>query len=119
MAMNQAAEYLGGIHYKVRMFAIPVGEPVFIYGDNQLVLVNALALYSTIKRKSQSIAFRFICKVCTTDEWRTAYIHTSLNVSDLMKKPLPGENRWRFVRMLLHQIFCGSRISTGVLMGME
>ena len=34
MAMKQAAEYLRGLYYKLRMFGITVDEPVFIYGDN-------------------------------------------------------------------------------------
>ena len=76
MEVKQAAEYLRGLHYKLRMFGIPVDEPVFIYGDNQSVPVNALAMESTIKKKSQSIAFHFICEGCATDEWRITYIHT-------------------------------------------
>ena len=43
MAMKQAEEYLRGLCYKLRMFGIPVDEPLFIYGDNHLVLVNASA----------------------------------------------------------------------------
>ena len=35
MAMKQAAEYLRGLCYKLRLFLIAVDEPVFIYGDNQ------------------------------------------------------------------------------------
>ena len=72
------------------MFGIPVDEPVFIYGDNKSVLFNASAPEFTLKKKSQSIDFHFIRKGCATDEWRTTYIHTSLNVSDLMTKPLSG-----------------------------
>ena len=73
------------------MFGITVDEPVFFYGDNQSILVNALSPESTIKKKSQSMAFHFICKVYATDEWRTTYIHTPLNVSDLMSKLISGE----------------------------
>ena len=43
MAMQQAAEYSRGLRYKLLMFGIPVDEPVFIYGDNRSVLVNASA----------------------------------------------------------------------------
>ena len=86
------------------MFGIPVDEPAYVYGDNQSVLVNSSAPESTLKKKSQSIAFHFVREGCAADEWRTTYIHTSLNVSDLMTKPLSGEKRWRFVRMLLHHI---------------
>ena len=73
------------------MFRFPVDEPVFIYVDNQSVLVNASAPEYTLKKKSQSIDFHFICEGCATDEWRTTYIHTSLNISDLITKALSQE----------------------------
>ena len=76
MAMKQAAKYSRGILYKIRKFRIPVYEPVFIFGDNQSVLVNASAPEYTPKKKIQSIAFNFICKGCATNEWGTTYIHT-------------------------------------------
>ena len=92
MAMKQAVEYLCGLRYKLRMFGIPVDEPVFIYGDNYSVLVNALAPESMLRKKSQSIALRFIREGCATDKWRTTYMHTSLNVSNLMTEQISGEN---------------------------
>ena len=108
MAMNQAVEYLRGLRYKFRNFGIPVNAPAFIYGDNKSVLVNSSALESTLKKKSQSIAFHFIREGCAADECRATYIITLLYVSDLMTKPLSGEKHWRFFRMLLHYILCGA-----------
>ena len=61
-------EYLFGLCYKLQMFGNPVDEPVFIYGDNQSVLVNASSLESTLKKISQIIAFHFIRVVGATDE---------------------------------------------------
>ena len=58
----------------------------------------------TLKKKAQSIAFHFIREGCAADEWRTTYINTSENISDLMTKPLSGENPWRLIRMLLRHI---------------
>ena len=104
MAMEQVIEYLRVIRYTLRMFGIPVDEPAFIYGENQLVLINASAPESTLKKKSQSLAYHFIREGCTSDEWSTTYIHTLLNVSDLMTEPLSGDKSWRFFRMLLHHI---------------
>ena len=92
MAMKQAAEYLLGLCYNLRMFGIPVDDPVFIYGDNQSVIVNASAPESTLKKKSQSITFYFIRECCATYEWCMTYIHTSLNVSDLMKNRSQGRS---------------------------
>ena len=105
MAMKQAGEYLRGLRYKLRMFGIPVDGPAFIYGDNQSVLANTTRPESTIKKKSQSIAYHFLREGCAADIWRTSYIHTSENVADLMTKPLSGEKRKKFVRMLLHHIY--------------
>ena len=86
------------------MFGIPVDEPAFIYGENQSVLINVSAPESKLKKKIQSVAYHFVHEGCAADEWRTTYIHTLLNVSELITKSLSGEKRWRFVRMLLHQI---------------
>ena len=92
MAIQQAAEYLRGIRYKLLMFGIPVDEPVFIYGDDQSVLVNASAPEFTLKKKSQSIYFHFILEGCATDEWRTTYINTSLNIILSMKNRSQGRS---------------------------
>ena len=100
MAMKQAAEYVRSLRYKLRMFGIPVEGPTFIFGDNQSVLANTSEPSSTLKKKSQSIAFHFLREGCARDEWRTSYIHTSTNVADLMTKPLSGTKRWDFVRKL-------------------
>ena len=119
MAMKQATEYLRGFRYKLCMFGIPFDKPAFIYEDNQSVLINASAPESTLKNKIQLVAYHFVHEGCAADEWRTTYIHTSLNVTDLMTKPLSGEKRWRFVRMLIHHIKCGDKVSIGMLTRME
>ena len=102
--MKQAAEYLRSLRYKLRMFGIPVDGPAFIFGDNQSVLANTSVPSSTLKKKSQSVAFHFLREGCARDEWRTSYIHTSMNMADLMTKHLSGNKRWGFVRKLLHHI---------------
>ena len=86
------------------MFGIPVDGPAFIFGDNQSVLANTSVPSSTLKKKSQSVAFHFLREGCARDEWRTSYIHTSVNMADLSMKPLSGNKRWGFVRKLLHHI---------------
>ena len=104
MAIKQAADYIRGFRYKLRMFGIPVEEPSYMYCDNQSVLAGSTRPESTLKKKAQSIAFHFIREGCAADECSTTYINTSENISDLMTNPLSGEKRWRLVRMLLHHI---------------
>ena len=104
--MKQCTEYIRGLRYKLRMMGIPVVETTFVYGDNKSVLCNTSIPDSTLKKKSQSIAYHFVREGAARGEWRTAYINTHLNPADLLTKPLPsGEKRRGFVRMLLHHIF--------------
>ena len=106
VAMKNSCEYLRGLRYKLRMMGIPVNNPVFIRGDNQSVLWNTTIPESTLKKKSNSIAYHFVREGAARDEWRTAYVKTDLNPSDIMTKALPsGENRKRKIRMLLYDIY--------------
>jgi hypothetical protein len=98
IAMKQCCEYIRGLCYKLRMMGIPCEGPAYISGDNQSVLANTTIPDSVLKKKSQSIAFHFVCKGTARDEWRTDYVNTHDNESDLLTKLLPhGEKRKRFV----------------------
>ena len=104
VAMKQAAEYVRGLRYKLRMFGIPVTEPAFVFGDNQSVLCNTTKPESMLKKKAHAISYHFIREGCARNEWRTSYINTHYNPADLMTKPLVGLKRWGFVRMLLRHL---------------
>ena len=106
IAMKQCCEYIRGLRYKLRMMGIPVEGPAYIRGDNKSVLANTTIPDSTLKKKSQSIAYHFVREGCARDEWRTSYVESSNNISDLLTKQLPsGDKRKGFVRSLLHHIF--------------
>ena len=106
IAMKQCCEYIHGLRYKLRMMGIPVEGPAYIHGDNQLVLCNTSRPDSTLKKKSQSIAFHFMREGVARDKWRMAYVNTHYNEVDLLTKVLPhGEKQVKFVRNLLHHIF--------------
>ena len=88
------------------MMGIPVNGPCYISGDNQSVLANTTNPGSTLKKKSQSIAYNFVREGVARDEWRTSYVNTHENEADLLTKPLASsEKRRGFVRNLLHHIF--------------
>jgi hypothetical protein len=104
-AMKQCTEYVRGLRYKLRMMGIPCEGPTYVFGDNQSVLFNTTIPESTLKKKTQSIAYHFVREGAAKDEWRTAYVNTHLNPADLLTKPLPsGEKRWKFVGMILHHL---------------
>ena len=88
------------------MIGIPVEGPTCIYGDNQSVLANTTIPDSTLKKKSQSIAYHFVREGVARDEWRTSYVNTNDNEADLLTKQLPhGEKRKGFVSNILHRFF--------------
>ena len=72
------------------MMGIPVQGPVYIYGNNQLVLANMMIPNLTLKKKIQSIAYHFIREGAAQGEWCTTYINIHLNKADLMTKCLPS-----------------------------
>ncbi len=81
---------------------ITVDEPVFVFEDNQSILADTTAPGSTLKKKTNAIAYHFVCEGCAHDEGQTTYINTDKNVADLLTKPLAGPKQTKFVRMLLH-----------------
>ena len=85
---------------------IPCEGPAYIQGDNQSVLANTTIPNSTLKKKSQSIAYHLIREGASRDEWRTTYLNTHENEADLLTKLLPhGAKRVKFVTSLLHHIY--------------
>jgi hypothetical protein len=68
--------------------------------------VNTTITDSTLKKKSQSIAYHLVREGASRDEWRTVYVNTHDNDADLLTKQLPfGEKRKGFVRNLIHHIY--------------
>ena len=104
--MKYCTEYIQGLRFKLRMMGIRINGPAFVYGDNQSVLANTMVPDSSLKKKSNSIAFHFVQEGTARDEWRTTYIETDENTSDILTKPLPsGEKRRKFCGRLLHHLY--------------
>ena len=106
IAMKQCCECLRGLRHKLQMMGIPVDGPAHIYGDNQSVLANTTNPDSTLKKKSQSIAYHFVREGVAWGKWQTTHVNANDNEADLLTKQLPsGEKRKSFVRAVLHHIF--------------
>jgi hypothetical protein len=105
IAMKLCCDYIRGLHYKLKMMRISVNEPTFVFGDNQSVLANVSRPHSVLKKKSSSIAYHFVREGVAKDEWRTTYLNTHLNPSDMLTKSLPGgEKRTLFTSYFLHYL---------------
>ena len=87
------------------MMGIPIEGPAFVFGDNQSVLANTTKPHSTLTKKSLSIAFHFVQEGVAKDEWRTTYLNTHHNPSDILTNSLPGgEKRCRFISFVLNYL---------------
>ena len=105
MAMKLACEYVRGMRFKLRMMGISLPDPTYIFGDNQSVLANTSRPHSVLRKKSSSIAYHFVREGVARDEWRTTYLNTNHNPSDILTKSLPGgEKRSRFTSFFLHYL---------------
>ena len=105
IAMKACCEYIRGLRYKLRMMGISINGPAYVFGDNQSVLANTSHPHSVLKKKSSSIAYHFVREGVAKDEWRTTYLNTHLNPSDMLTKSLPGgEKRSRFTGYFLHYL---------------
>ena len=88
------------------MMGIACEGPTFAHGDDQSELCNITVPESTLKKKCQIIAYYIVREGVARDEWRTDYVNTDENESDLLTKTLPnGGKRNNFARRLLHHIF--------------
>jgi hypothetical protein len=104
-ALKVVTEANRGLRYKLRMLGIPVPEPSYIFCDNNSVVCNTTAPESTLKKKSNAIAYHCVREAVAMREILIAYEPTDTNLSDIMTKALPGgERRERLVRQVLYDI---------------
>ena len=84
---------------------IPFSDPCFLYGDNKPVFSNTKLPESTLKNKSNSIAYHAVREGVATGEWLTGYEPTDKNVSYLLTDTVPGgKRRTRIVRGVMYYI---------------
>jgi len=69
---------------------IPTGGPTYVYGDNMSVIHNTQRPESTLKNKSNSIAYHACRESVAMGESLTSHVRTHLNPADLATKVIPG-----------------------------
>ena len=106
LAMKHCCEYVQGLRYKIRMMGIPMTHNAFIYGDNQSVLWNTTCPDSILRKKHYGCYYHYLREGCAAETWKTSYMTTSWNPSDILTKCIPaGENRYRKVRFVMYEIY--------------
>jgi hypothetical protein len=89
-AMRITVELLESLHYKLRMFGIPLDGPLNTFCDNSSVVTNYIHLASTIKKKHNSMAYHKVREAIASSVIRVCWVHSSKKIADMLMKPLPG-----------------------------
>jgi hypothetical protein len=88
------------------MMGIAVEGATLVYGDNMSVLYNTSIPESTLKKKSNSIAYHFVREGAARKEWKTGYVNTNDNPSDILTKSVSNQLKRRMlVGMLMYDIY--------------
>ena len=105
VATKLGMESLRGLRYKLRIMGVPIFGPSLIYGDKISVIHNTQRLESTLKKKSNSIAYHAVRESVAMGESLTGHVGTNSNPADLATKVLCGKKRRDMVSKLLFNIY--------------
>ena len=102
MALKAAVEMIKGLRYKVRMMGIPLEEATHVLVDNMSVVYNTTRPESTLKKKSNSIAYHYVRESAAAAEIKISHVESSANVSDMLTKLQTGPEQKRLSQMVLY-----------------
>ena len=83
---------------------ININQPTFVYGDNQSVLKNVTLPESTLKKKSNSIAYHFVWESVALGETIHTYIASSDNFADILTKSLSGIKQSKYIQKIVYDL---------------
>ena len=88
------------------MMGVPIDGPSYMYSDNQSVLHNTTKPESTLRKKSNSIAYHVVREAVAMGEVLTAYVESTKNRADILTKVLPyASHREDIIREILWDIY--------------
>ena len=88
IAMRMAVKHIEALHYKLRMFGIPIEGPTNVFCDNEAVFKNMTIPESTLKKKHNSICYHCCREAVAARVMRVAKEGTLTNLADLFTKTL-------------------------------
>ena len=101
-AMKVGFEIVEGLRYKLRMMGVPLDGPAHIKADNMSVIKNSTIPESTLKKKSNSIAYHYVRERVAAGVANITYENTDTNLADMLTKIQSGPVRQRLVSKVLY-----------------
>ena len=90
IAMCQATDMIEGLHYKLRMFGVPIDSPANVLSDNQAVILNSIVPSSTLRCKHNVICYHRDREAVAAEIIRIAKVTKQNLEYNMFTKPLPA-----------------------------
>ena len=101
VATRIAIELVQELRYKLRMLGVPIDRSTTMYGDNMAVVLNTTVPSSQLKKKHNAIAYHRVREAIAAQIVRFAHIPSTMNIADILTKPLPVDTFQRLVTPVL------------------
>ena len=88
VAARVAADLLIEMRYKLRMLGVLIEDSSVMVGDNMSVVINTTLPSSALKKKHQACNYHRVRECIASGIILFGYIHTTVNLADIMTKPL-------------------------------
>ena len=105
-ALKQGVELLEGLRYKLRMMGVPIDGYCHTCVDNNSVVMNASRPESTLKKKSNSVAYNYVRSKAAADVLRIEWEGTKTNVADMLTKVHTGPEREALAKFCMYVPTC-------------
>ena len=99
--MKTGMELIEGLRYKLQMMGVPIDGPCHVKADNLSVVRSSSQPESTLKKKSNSIAFHYVRERAATRIISVQYEPTDTNLADMLSKIQSGSKRLQLAGRVL------------------
>ena len=96
MAMRVAVGLIEALHYKLRMFGIPLEGSTSVFCDNQGVVNNSSTPESTLNKKHNAICYHRVREAAASGMIRVAKEDGATNLADCLTKTIGDDEEETF-----------------------
>jgi hypothetical protein len=89
-------EFIVAMHYKLRMFGVPIEGPANVFCDHRGVVTNTSMPESMLMKKHNAINYHAVREAVAVGILRVGKEDGETNLADLLTKVIFGQKRWDF-----------------------
>jgi hypothetical protein len=96
VALRICKEFIVAMHYKLRMFGVPIEGPANVFCDNCGVVKNTSMPELMLTKKHNAINYHAVREAVAAGILRVGKEDGETNLADLLTKVIVGQKRWDF-----------------------